>query len=40
MRLKIAEVLVDTGTGIRRFVDEESRGDRRGADISDAHRGS
>lgn len=39
MRLKIAEVLVDTGKGIRRFVDQESRGDRRGADIYDAHRG-
>jgi HD superfamily phosphohydrolase len=38
MRLKIAEVLVDTGDGIRRFVDQESRGDKRGADIYDAHR--
>lgn len=38
MRLKIAEVLVDTGSGIRRFVDQQSEGDRRGADIYDAHR--
>ena len=37
MRLKIAEVLVDTGSGIKRF-NEESRGDRRGADIYEAHR--
>jgi HD superfamily phosphohydrolase len=39
MRLKIAEVLVDSGSGIKRFVDQETRGDRRGADIYDAHRG-
>jgi HD superfamily phosphohydrolase len=39
MRLKLAEVLVDTGHGIRMFVDEESRGDQRGADIYAAHRG-
>jgi HD superfamily phosphohydrolase len=38
MRLKIAEVLVDNGDGIRRFVDQESRGDKRGADIYDSHR--
>jgi HD superfamily phosphohydrolase len=37
MRLKVAGVLVDDGSEIRRFVDHERRGDERGADIYKAH---
>jgi HD superfamily phosphohydrolase len=38
MRLKVAGVLVDDGSEIRRFVDHERRGDERGADIYRNHR--
>jgi HD superfamily phosphohydrolase len=37
MRLKVAEVIVDDGEEIRKFVDREKEGRRRGTDIYDAH---
>ena len=37
MRLKVAEVIVDDGKEIRRFVDREREGRHRGTDIYDAH---
>jgi HD superfamily phosphohydrolase len=37
MRLKVAGVLVDDGDRIRRFVDREKDGRRRGTDIYEAH---
>jgi HD superfamily phosphohydrolase len=38
MRLKVAGVLVDDGKEIRKFVDREEDGKKRGADIYEAHR--